>query len=191
MTQQEKYRIWELRQNGLGYKKIAKILNLNEDTVKSHIRRTSKKEPPKPVCEECGKVLIQMPKTKPRRFCSDRCKTQWWSKHPNAGNRSGFSFICEYCGKEFKSYASKTRRYCSTHCYAQARCKSNEKKGKDLSQKKHRAERNFRICLQIVNVLFVNGLLTEKESVRVKKKLIKICKPVTGILYDSKEWGDK
>lgn len=83
MTQQEKYRIWELRQNGLGYKKIAKILNLNEDTVKSHIRRTSKKEPPKPVCEECG--------------------------------------------KEFKSYASKTRRYCSTHCYAQARCKSNEK----------------------------------------------------------------
>ncbi len=65
------------------------------------------------------------------------------------------------------------------------------KKGKDLSQKKHRAERNFRICLRIVNVLFVNGLLTEKEAVRVKKKLIKICKPVTGILYDSKEWGDK
>ena len=147
MTQQEKYRIWELRQNGLGYKRIAKILNLNEDTVKSHIRRTSKKEPPKPVCEECG--------------------------------------------KEFKSYVSETRRYCSTHCYAQARCKSNEKKGKDLSQKKHRVERNFRICLQNVNVLLVNGLLTEKEAVRVKKKLIKICKPVTGILHDSKEWGDK
>ncbi|MGN0178036.1 MAG: helix-turn-helix transcriptional regulator [Monoglobaceae bacterium] len=136
MTQQEKYRIWELRQNGLGYKKIAKILNLNEDTVKSHIRRTSKKEPPKPVCEECGKVLIQMPKTKPRRFCSDRCKTQWWSKHPDAGNRSGFSFICEYCGKEFKSYVSKTRRYCSTHCYAQARCKSNEKKRERLIAEK-------------------------------------------------------
>ena len=47
MTQQEKYRIWELRQAGFGYKKIAKLLNLNEDTVKSYMRRTSKKEPPK------------------------------------------------------------------------------------------------------------------------------------------------
>ena len=65
------------------------------------------------------------------------------------------------------------------------------KKGKDLSQKKHRAERNFRICLQIVSVLLANGLLTEKEAVRVRKELIKICKSVIGILYDSKEWRDK
>ena len=136
MTQQEKYRIWELHQTGFGYKKIAKLLNLNEDTVKSYIRRTSKKEPPKLVCEECGKTLIQKPKTKPRRFRSDRCRLQWWSKHPNAGNRSGFSFICEYCGKEFKSYASKTRRYCSTHCYAQARCESNEKEREKLIAEK-------------------------------------------------------
>lgn len=136
MTQQEKYRIWELRQEGFGYKKIAKLLNLNEDTVKSYMRRTSKNEPPKLVCEECGKVLVQKPKTKPRRFCSDQCRFQWWSKHPNAGNRSGFSFICEYCGKEFESYGSKTRRYCSTHCYAQARCKSNEKKRERLIAEK-------------------------------------------------------
>ena len=39
-------------------------------------------------------------------------------------------------------------------------------KGKSLSQKKLRAERSFLTCLQIVNVLFVNGLLTEKETVR-------------------------
>ena len=64
------------------------------------------------------------------------------------------------------------------------------KKGKNLSQKKHRAERNFRICLQIVSVLIANGLLTEKEAVRARKKLIKICKSVTGFLYDCKEWGD-
>lgn len=87
-------------------------------------------------CRGCGKTLIQKPKTKPRRFCSDRCRLQWWSKHPNSGNRSGFSFICEYCGKEFKSYASKTRRYCSTHCYAQARCESNEKEGEKLIAEK-------------------------------------------------------
>ena len=136
MTQQEKYRIWELRQAGFGYKKISKLLDLNEDTVKSYMRRTSKNEPPKLVCEECGKALIQTPKTKPRRFCSDQCRLQWWSKHPNAGNRSGHSFICEYCGKEFKSYGSKTRRYCSTHCYAQARCKSNEKKREKLIAEK-------------------------------------------------------
>lgn len=67
---------------------------------------------------------------------------------------------------------------------------TTKKKGRNLSQKKHRAERNFRICLRIVNVLLANGLLTEKEAVHVRKKLIKICKSVTGFLYDSKEWGD-
>ena len=49
------------------------------------------------------------------------------------------------------------------------------------------AERNFRICLRIVNVLLPNGLLTEKEAVRVRNKLIKIYKSVTGFLYDSKD----
>lgn len=49
------------------------------------------------------------------------------------------------------------------------------------------AERNFRICLRIVNALLANGLLTEKEAVRVRNKLIKICKSVTGFLYDSKD----
>ena len=55
-------------------------------------------------------------------------------------------------------------------------------KGKNLSQKKHRVERSFLTCLQIVNVLFVNGLLTEKEAVRVRKKLMKIYEPIMGIL---------
>lgn len=64
------------------------------------------------------------------------------------------------------------------------------KKGKNLSQKKHRAERNFLTCLQIVNVLFANGLLTEKDAVRARKKLIKIYEPIMGILYDNKKWSD-
>ena len=33
--------------------------------------------------------------------------------------------------------------------------------------------------------------IAEKEAVRVRKELIKICKSVIGILYDSKEWRDK
>ncbi len=64
-------------------------------------------------------------------------------------------------------------------------------KGKNLSQKKHRVERDFRICLRIVNVLFANGLLTGKEVVRVRKRLIDLYNPAIGVLLEKTEWGEK
>lgn len=39
MTDDEKNRIAKLRQVGMGYKKIASILGINESTVKSNCRR--------------------------------------------------------------------------------------------------------------------------------------------------------
>lgn len=69
--------------------------------------------------------------------------------------------------------------------------RETKSKGKNLSQKKHRAERDFRICLRIVNVLFVNGLLTEKEAVRVRKRLINLYDPVIGALLEKEECGEK
>ena len=56
--------------------------------------------------------------------------------------------------------------------------------GRNLSQKQHRAERDFRICLHIANALRANGLLTDTELVRVRKRLIKKYDPVIGGLLD-------
>ncbi len=136
MTQHEKVRIYQLKESGLGYKKIAQILNLNPETVKSYIRRNSEKPPPAALCEECGAVLLQFPHSKPKRFCSDECRMKWWNKHPQHSKRKSYTYICEYCGKEFKSYDSKARKYCSTRCSADARHKGNENQREKLVAEK-------------------------------------------------------
>lgn len=42
----------------------------------------------------------------------------WWNSHRDAVNKKAYrTFVCEYCGKEFTSYATDTRKYCSRECY--------------------------------------------------------------------------
>lgn len=69
-----------------------------------------------------------------------------------------------------------------------AETKAVRKHGRNLSRKQIRAEQSFRVCLQIAGVLLVNGLLTEKEAVRVRKRLIKLYDPVVGSLLDVDSW---
>ena len=42
----------------------------------------------------------------------------------------------------------------------------------------------YRICLQVVSALLADGLLTEKEAVRVRKGLKKMYEPVVGALTE-------
>lgn len=69
-----------------------------------------------------------------------------------------------------------------------AEIKAVRKHGRNLSRKQIRVEQSFRICLQIVGVLLANGLLREKEAVRVRKRLIMIYDPVVGSLLDFDSW---
>ena len=62
--------------------------------------------------------------------------------------------------------------------------------GRNLSKEEVLAERHYRICLQIVYALHVNGLLTEKEAVRVRKRLQKQYSPVIGMLTDDSRWKE-
>lgn len=48
------------------------------------------------------------------------------------------------------------------------------------SAKNFLAERNYRICLQVVSALIANGLLTKREAVRVRKRLKKKYDPIIG-----------
>lgn len=134
MTDKDKRTIKIFRESGVSYGEISKILNISIDTVKSFCRRNSltgykgsKREDivVKP-CEECGLPVIQNPGRKTKRFCTDKCRMNWWNSHPDKViHKKIYAIKCCYCGKEFNSNGRKDRKYCSHECYAKARTKGN------------------------------------------------------------------
>ena len=62
--------------------------------------------------------------------------------------------------------------------------------GKNLKRTQYLAERHYRVCLQIVSALLADGLLTEKEAVRVRKRLKKMYDPVIGALTEDDSWKE-
>ncbi len=80
MTNEEINAINKLRKNGAGYKKIARILNLPVNSVKSFISRN--KDKTETHCLFCGLKIINKPKRKPRKFCSSVCKRRYVAAHP-------------------------------------------------------------------------------------------------------------
>ena len=116
--------IRNLALQGFGYKRIADIVGLSPDTVKSHLRRHPAK-PESSVCMQCGKPLEQTKGRKEKKFCSDKCRMTFWNSHQDEVNKQAYyTLICLHCGKEFESYGNKNRKYCSRVCYAEARRKS-------------------------------------------------------------------
>ena len=123
-------KIDELQREGHGYKKIAALLDLPLNTVKSYIRRHPvTKEPTKVVsgCLHCGAPLIQNTGKKEKKFCSDRCRMAWWNTHPERVNKKAFyTATCAHCGREFVSYGNKGRKYCSRPCFDNSRRKGGK-----------------------------------------------------------------
>lgn len=129
MTNEESLKIEELQREGHGYKKIALMLDLPVNTVKSFIRRHPVNQPTAPAlqargCLNCGSPVVQIPGKKEKKFCSDRCRMAWWNAHPERVNRKAFyAATCAHCGREFKAYGNRGRKYCSRLCFDQARVK--------------------------------------------------------------------
>jgi endogenous inhibitor of DNA gyrase (YacG/DUF329 family) len=129
MTNEQKSRIAELRKEGLGYKRIAKALGLNDGTVKTYCHRhgmaTVQAETAKPSrdasgdkCRFCGAPLVQLPGRKPKKFCSDECRNRFWNRNIARVNRkSMIRYTCPVCGKAFNAYGKHNRKYCSHGCY--------------------------------------------------------------------------
>ena len=139
MTSTEKSRIDELRAQGFGYKRIARMLGVSVSTVQSHCRRAqpSPSAPSKgssaiaamsinsapdtvdkPICKQCGTVIVRRPHRRPRLFCSDTCRQKYWYQH-RAGASTATSHICPTCGQTFAT--SRPQIYCSHDCYIRAR----------------------------------------------------------------------
>ncbi|MBO6235816.1 MAG: RNA polymerase subunit sigma-70, partial [Schwartzia sp.] len=84
MTENQKMIVAGLRQKGLGYGTIAKRVGVPLNTVKSFCRRKAAKpeheEPDSGThrCLCCGVTVVQNPRRKEKKFCSDKCR---WAFH--------------------------------------------------------------------------------------------------------------
>jgi ribosomal protein L34E len=119
MNDEERQHIAKLRDEGRSSAEIAKSLGMSANTIRSFLRRESAK---KSRCKHCGQALINIPKAKPKTFCSDTCRYAWWNKHRSQMHTKAVYLLkCAYCGKEFNSYASLNRKYCCHPCYVRHR----------------------------------------------------------------------
>ena len=135
MTDGEKTKIGQMRLDGISYAQIALSLGISVNTIKSFCKRNklpvggitySPNAKPGPednsICRQCGKQLNQNPKFKPKKFCSDTCRSVWWKDHREQVNKKAiYLFTCACCGKEFESYGNNSRKYCDHACYIQDR----------------------------------------------------------------------
>ena len=121
MRLQDKIVINNMRMEGHTPSVIATQLGIPASTVRSFIHRNPD-VPNTKQCLQCGKPVLQPKGRREKKFCSDRCRMDWWNSHQNAVNRKAYyTLTCEYCGKEFESYGNKNRKYCCRACYVAAR----------------------------------------------------------------------
>lgn len=135
MTDKQKEQIAKLRHAGYGYTVIATRLGLSVNTVKTHCKGhglsskeldKSKIDQPADLhyCQECGEVVVQLPKRKLKKFCSDKCRMKWWNTHQfMIKKKANYKIVCKKCGNQFISYGNKERKYCCHECYIEDRFK--------------------------------------------------------------------
>lgn len=114
--------ITKLQIKGYGYKRIANILNLSANTVKSYSRRhplNTKKIAEMSVCLNCGKDFTHDKQRASKKFCSNKCRLDWWKSNTNI--QGDTKYICKYCGRTFFGYKSKHRKYCCRVCYSNSK----------------------------------------------------------------------
>jgi hypothetical protein len=118
MNNDLKIKINELRQIGYGYKKIAKELSMTISAVRYACSKISDEDLLISNCQNCGLKIKSIKGKKKKRFCSDKCRWQWWNKHQKEVNKkSYYTHQCKCCNKEFTAYGNNKRAYCSHDCY--------------------------------------------------------------------------
>ena len=71
------------------------------------------------VCPVCGEVFEAKGRGRPKKFCSEKCRTAYHHKHPNMENwTTTRKAICPLCGREFTAAREygHLRKYCSRAC---------------------------------------------------------------------------
>ena len=134
MTNEQRLKITDMRNQGCGYTAIANAVGLTKDSVKAFCRSHGlagvKAEPMisensvTDICLNCGSPLTHNPGAKRKKFCGSSCRQAWWNTHPDRVTRKAlYQFTCPACGKPFTAYGNNHRKYCSRSCYITARFK--------------------------------------------------------------------
>lgn len=121
MDATQKAKIISMRKRKIPYATIAETVNLSVGTVKSfcHRNNITAEEKSNPTgCKNCGAAIKEESKTKPRLFCCDHCRQQYWNKHRVERQSKKMSpHTCPTCGKVFMDYIGANRKFCSQACY--------------------------------------------------------------------------
>lgn len=118
MTLEEKSKIYQLKKEGYGYKKIASELGISASSVQSFLKRNPVDIDLLGTCKRCGMTIQSIKGKKRRQFCCDRCRWDWWNSHIKEVNKKAFyTLTCKHCGKEFTAYGNQKRVYCCHDCY--------------------------------------------------------------------------
>ena len=137
MTDIQAKQIREFRMKGVGYKAIASVLGLSRDSVRNYCKshgldgyasevaaNIQEQTQMEITCPRCGQVIEQPNIGRKRKFCSEKCRREWWAAHPEESRKKEAAFYektCVYCGQHFTVYGNKNRRYCSHECYVHDR----------------------------------------------------------------------
>lgn len=123
MTTEQRNLILKMRTDFYGYAQISEATGLSFSSVKSYCYRhglnTEALKESGGFCRLCGKPITRPSRTRPRKFCSDACKSTWWNQHrfDHTNSSAIAQFSCRVCGKQFRDYGSANRKYCSQDCY--------------------------------------------------------------------------
>lgn len=129
MTEEQKETIERLRNVGLGYRKIAMVLELSRDKARNYCKasgldgyakkRLQAKEGKQmeedcadSACRYCGKPIEKQNTGRKRIYCSEECRRAWYLPL--------YKHECMFCGKKFES-SSKMQKFCSYDCYIRDR----------------------------------------------------------------------
>ena len=123
MTERQKAEALKLRAKGRSYKEIGEQIGTTTESVKQFFYRNRQHEhKPLVQCEQCHQMMAYN-ESRQQRFCSDLCRTRWWSHHPEEySNKDEHCFCCNTCKKLFYSRRA-TASFCSRSCYYQSRRK--------------------------------------------------------------------
>ena len=120
MTSKQQEQIRHLRRSGVGYKRIASLLGLSVNTVKSFYHRDKECEVEAAeqeviaglLCQNCGKTIHHVKGKRTRLFCSGACRVAYWrSQAAPKGEKK-----CRWCGSTIRG-RDVSRKYCCHACY--------------------------------------------------------------------------
>ncbi len=133
MTETQKKQIVRMRKKGRGYKTIASAVGLSRDIVRTFCKKRHmsgfgeafvlndrEKADEYKRCLNCYGHIRQPKKGRPKKFCSEECRRDWWKQHPEEIKKREtalYRIKCAYCGMDFIAYGNKGRKYCGHPCY--------------------------------------------------------------------------